>query len=240
MKIKKNLFIPFLILSLIFTTIVQSNVEDSTGDSQSSHSSQSDYNSQEETPICGGFLEFDLSISQEIKRSIDYSSIIVQTFTMDMILKEQTNLAASGYYFLPIYENESFIMKISGPYGMNFEPEQYVFTVDGEKTVASLCKGDVNFKFRGFVVEGQVSTFGTNEGPEGVNLVLYDENEAKVQTTRTVEKGLFKFKPVNPGVYILRPHEDVDMFDKEHNMLKFRVNVDSTNFLERALIIRGF
>ena len=87
----------------------------------------------DETPICGGFLEFDSSISNEIKKSIDYSSIIVQTFTLDWILKEQTNLAASGYYFLPIYENESFILKISGPHGMNFDPEQYVFTVEGDK-----------------------------------------------------------------------------------------------------------
>ena len=51
----------------------------------------------EETPICGGFLEFESNIGPEVRKNIDYSSIIVQTFTMDMILKEHTNLAASGY-----------------------------------------------------------------------------------------------------------------------------------------------
>lgn len=74
----------------------------------------------EEVPICGGFIEFDNSITPEIKKEIDYSSIQVQSFTSDMILKDQTFLAQSGYYFLPIYENESFILKISGPNGMSF------------------------------------------------------------------------------------------------------------------------
>ena len=30
------------------------------------------------------------------------------------------------------------------------------------------------------------------------------------------------------------------MLDKEHNILKFRVNVHSTNFFKRALIVRGY
>jgi hypothetical protein len=71
----------------------------------------------DEVPICGGFIEFDSSITPEIKKEIDYSNIQVQS---DMILKDQTFLAQSGYYFLPIYENESFILKISGPNGMSF------------------------------------------------------------------------------------------------------------------------
>lgn len=74
----------------------------------------------DEVPICGGFIEFDSSITPEIKKEIDYSSIQVQSLTSDMIIKDQTFLAQSGYYFLPIYENESFILKISGPNGMSF------------------------------------------------------------------------------------------------------------------------
>ena len=74
----------------------------------------------EDVPICGGFIEFDSNITPEIKKEIDYSSIQVQSYTSDMILKDQTFLAQSGYYFLPIYENESFILKISGPNGMSF------------------------------------------------------------------------------------------------------------------------
>lgn len=194
----------------------------------------------EDTPICGGFLEIDPSISLEKRKEIDYSNIIVQSFTTDMILKDQTNLAASGYYFLPVYENESFILKISGPYGMSFEPEQYVLTIDENNTVQSLCKNDINFKFRGFLVEGQISTFGSNDGPEGINLVLFDENEKKIQSTKTGERGLFKFEPVNIGNYVLRPHDDLHMFDENHKEHRFTINVNSANFLERALVIRGY
>ena len=39
----------------------------------------------EEVPICGGFIEFDNSITPEIKKEIDYSSIQVQSFTSDMM-----------------------------------------------------------------------------------------------------------------------------------------------------------
>lgn len=201
---------------------------------------ESDNNQNEETPVCGGFIEFDETIPVEIKKQIDYSSINVQLFTMDMILKDHTNLAASGYYFLPIYDNESFILKISGPYGMNFEPEQYVFQIDNEKSIKEMCLKDINFKFRGYVIEGQVSTFGTNDGPEGIPLVLVDEKEQKVQTTKTVEKGLFRFKPINPGSYTLKPLEDINLFDKNFNQLKFTVKLNDSNFFERALIIRGF
>ncbi len=197
-------------------------------------------NYSEETPVCGGFIEFDESINTEIKKQIDFSSINVQLFTMDMILKDQTNLAASGYYFLPIYDNESFILKISGPNGMNFEPEQYVFQIDNEKSIKEMCEKDINFKFRGYIVEGQVSTFGSKDGPEGITLILVDSKDQTIQSTKTVEKGLFKFKPINPGNYILRPLEDNNLFDKNYNELEFTVNLNTSNFLEKALIIRGF
>jgi len=225
MKKFKSLLSIILVLSSLFVSII----------SESGNS----FN-EEDTPICGGFLEIDPSISIERRREIDYSSIIVQAFTPDMILKEQTNLAASGYYFLPVYENESLILKISGPYGMSFEPEQYVLTVDNENSVKVLCQNDINFKFRGFLVEGQISTFGSNDGPEGINLVLFDENKKKIQSAITTDRGLFKFEPVNPGNYVLMPQDDSQIFDENHKEHKFTVNVNSANFLERALVIRGY
>lgn len=194
----------------------------------------------EDVPICGGFIDFDSNINPEMKKQIEYSSITVQSYTSDMILKDHTNLAQSGYYFLPIYDNESFILKISGPYGMHFEPEQYVFTLSEGKTISDICKGDINFKFRGFVVEGQVSTFGTNDGPDGITLGLYDDAGKEIQTTVTVDKGMFKFKPLLPARYLLKPIKTSFMFDENHKELSFNVNVSGSNFFERALIIRGF
>merc|ERR1711957_713913 len=77
-------------------------------------------------------------------------------------------------------------------------------------------------------------------GPEGLSLGLYDTKEVMIQETKTYEKGLFKFLNVNPGDYVLKPLDDINLFDKKHNELKFRINLNSQNFLERALIIRGF
>ena len=194
----------------------------------------------DDVPICGGFIDFDSNINADMKKQIEYSSITVQSYTSDMILKDHTNLAQSGYYFLPIYDNESFILKISGPYGMHFEPEQYVFTLTEGKSIKDICKGDINFKFRGFIVEGQVSTFGTNDGPEGITLGLYDEANQEVQTTMTLDKGMFKFKPLFPAKYVMRPIKTTYMFDANHKELHFQINVTGSNYFEKALIIRGF
>jgi hypothetical protein len=226
MKKLSSRFFNFILL-ILFTTLV-SLIK--------SENNQAD----EGTIVCGGFIEFDKNVPNEIKKQIDYSKIEVQSFTTDMIMKEHTTLAASGYYFVPVYENEPFILKISGPYGMNFEPEQYVFTLEDGKTIHDICKQDINFKFRGFVVEGQISTFGSNNGPEGINLVLYDEKNEKIQTTKTVENGLFRLKPINPGSYTIKPHDNTEMFDKNHKEFKFTVNLNGSNFFERALIVKGF
>ena len=169
----------------------------------------------EETPVCGGFIEFEDSIPAETKKQIDFSAINVQLFSNDQILKDHTNLAASGYYFLPIYDNESFILKISGPNGMNFEPEEYKFTIDSDRSIKDICQKDINFRFKGYIVDGQVSTFGSNNGPEGLSLGLYDAKNVEIQTTKTFEKGLFKFVNVNPGDYTLMPLDDINFYDND-------------------------
>jgi hypothetical protein len=194
----------------------------------------------EETPVCGGFIEFEDAITAETKKQIDFSAINIQLFTTNSILKDHTNLAASGYYFLPIYDNESFILKITGPNGMNFEPAEYKFNIDSERSIKDICQKDINFRFKGYIVDGQISTFGSNNGPEGLSLGLYDSNDTQIQTVKTLEKGLFKFSNVNPGEYTLKPLDDIEIFDKKHNQLNFKINLNSQNFLERALIIRGF
>ena len=139
----------------------------------------------EETPVCGGFIDFEDTISAETKKQIDFSAINIQLYTTNSILKDNTNLAASGYYFLPIYDNESFILKIIGPNGMNFEPAEYKFNIDSERTIKDICQKDINFRFKGYIVDGQISTFGSNNGPEGLSLGLYDSNDAKIQTVKT-------------------------------------------------------
>jgi hypothetical protein len=202
----------------------------------------------DEIQICGGFIEIDLSENPNLKSEIDLSSIVVSSYTTDMITKEHTNVAQSGYYFLPVYEKESLMVKVSGPNGMIFEPDQYIFNVSEDTSISDYCKDDNNYKFTGYTVEGQLSTFGTIEGPEGVEISLFKyadsqkTSKTKIQDALTYEKGDFKFNPVYPGNYLLKPtnQKDEDKFDPNYKELNFEVKVNKLNYLERALIIRGY
>ena len=232
-----------LIISTIMSLLPQYMLNNHHNQQQASNYNSHDTTTttpEEEVPICGGFITIDEKISVQMRKELDYSSITVRSYTSDMIMKEQTNLAQSGYYFLPVYEKESFIIKISGFNGISFEPEQFVFNVNDDKRIEDICKEDINFKFTGFIVEGQISTFGSVDGPEGVNILVHDTEGNELQNAFTVEKGMFKFKPLFPGSYILKPAEKVEVFDPNHSSLEFKVNINQANFLERALIIRGY
>ena len=219
--------IGFLLLALVVFIACQDPSADSSQDSET---------------ICGGFLVFD-SASSDLKKQIQYGKITVQSFTTEMVLKESVNLANSGYYFFPVDSNEPFILKISGPYGMSFEPEQIVVSPSEDSSIKEQCAKDINFKFLGFSVEGQVSTFGTNEGPNGVNLGLYNTKGELLQTTLTTTHGTFKFKAIYPQKekYVIKPKKDIiSMFDAKYNKLEFDININKTNYFERALIIKGY
>ena len=195
-----------------------------------------------DTVICGGFLKFSEDYP-DLKKKIDYSKIQVQSFTKDMILKESTNLAASGYYFLPVSEiKSSLIIKISGPYGMTFEPDQYIFDIKDDMTIKDYCKKDNDFKFIGFEVDGQISTFGVNEGPKGIKLGIFNSEGKKLETTVTSEGGLFKFKPLYPDKknYLIKPLEKEYMFDEKHKQFSFNININERNTFKRTLIIKGY
>ena len=221
----KNILIYFLFLSLI--TLIKC---------------QPDNPEESDTVICGGFLKFSEDYP-ELKKQLDYSKIQVQSFTKDMILKETSTLAASGYYFLPVSEiKSSLIIKISGPYGMTFEPEQYVFDLKEEETIKDYCNKDIDFKFIGFEIDGQISTFGVNEGPKGIKLGIFNSEGKKLETTVTSEGGLFKFKPLYPDKknYVIKPVEKEYMFDEKHKQFSFNININEKNSFKRTLIIKGY
>ena len=221
----KNIFIYILFLSLITLSKCQpDNLEES------------------DTVICGGFLKFSEEYP-ELKKQIDYSKIQVQSFTKDMILKETSTLAASGYYFIPVSEiKTSLIIKISGPYGMTFEPDKYVFDLKGDETIKDYCNKDIEFKFVGFEIDGQISTFGVNEGPKGIKLGIFNSEGKKLETTVTSEGGLFKFKPLYPDKknYVIKPVEKEYMFDEKHKQFSFNININEKNSFKRTLIIKGY
>ena len=221
----KNILIYFLFLSLI--TLIKC---------------QPDNPEESDTVICGGFLKFSEDYP-ELKKQLDYSKIQVQSFTKDMILKETSTLAASGYYFLPVSEiKSSLIIKISGPYGMTFEPDQYVFDLKEDETIKDYCNKDIDFKFIGFEIDGQISTFGVNEGPKGIKLGIFNSEGKKLETTVTSEGGLFKFKPLYPDKknYVIKPVEKEYMFDEKHKQFSFNININEKNSFKRTLIIKGY
>jgi hypothetical protein len=55
---------------------------------------------------------------------LDYSSITIELHTLDGLVKDSTQCAPNGYYFLPVYDKGKFLVKIRGPEGWSFEPNQ--------------------------------------------------------------------------------------------------------------------
>ena len=233
-KIKKqrSLF-NYLLLILFLSLIIISKCDPDNSDNPE----------EPDTVICGGFLKFSEDYP-ELKKNIDYSKIQIQSFTKDMILKESSNLVASGSYFLPVSEiKSSLIIKISGPYGMTFEPEQYIFEVKEGMTIKDYCENkDNDFTFTGFEIDGQISTFGVNEGPKGIKLGIFNSEGKKLETTVTTEGGLFKFKPLYPDKknYLIKPLEKEYMFDEKHKEFSFNININERNTFKRTLIIKGY
>ena len=233
-KIKKqrSLF-NYLLLILFLSLIIISKCDPDNSDNPE----------EPDTVICGGFLKFSEDYP-ELKKNIDYSKIQIQSFTKDMILKESSNLVASGSYFLPVSEiKSSLIIKISGPYGMTFEPEQYIFEVKEGMTIKDYCENkDNDFTFTGFEIDGQISTFGVNEGPKGIKLGIFNSEGKKLETTVTTEGGLFKFKPLYPDKknYLIKPLEKEYMFDEKHKEFSFNININERNTFKRILIIKGY
>ena len=107
------------------------------------------------------------------------------------------------------------------------------------QTLKDLCNSHIGFKFIGFRVEGQLSTFGSNEGPANVKISLKKGDEV-IQNITSVEGGFFSFTPVMPGSYTIVPTDNVDAFDPEYNRLDIVVSKTSENRYPRALVVKGF
>lgn len=101
--------------------------------------------------------------------------------------------------------------------------------------------GDINFKFKGFSVAGKIITRGSDSGPEGVNLGLFDKSgSTKFQSTKTTEGGSFYFKPIVPGSYVIKPLDSDLNFEKGNEEFIFNININKSNYFNKVLIINGF
>jgi long-subunit fatty acid transport protein len=55
---------------------------------------------------------------------LDFSHITVELQTVDGLVKDSTQCAPNGYYFIPVYDKGSFILKINGPDGWSWNPDK--------------------------------------------------------------------------------------------------------------------
>ncbi|CAI9104879.1 OLC1v1003663C1 [Oldenlandia corymbosa var. corymbosa] len=81
---------------------------------------------------CGGFVEASRALIKSRKPTdakLDYSHITVELRTLDGLVKERTQCAPNGYYFIPVYDKGSFLIKIKGPEGWSWKPEQVQYMI---------------------------------------------------------------------------------------------------------------
>ncbi|XP_047316648.1 nodal modulator 1 [Impatiens glandulifera] len=168
---------------------------------------------------CGGFVEAGTALIKSRKSSdakLDYSHITVELRTLDGFVKDSTQCAPNGYYFMPVYDKGSFVIKVNGPQGWSWDPEQVPVVVDHAG-----CNGneDINFRFTGFTLSGRVvgavggeSCSKQNGGPSGVNVKLLSSTGDHVSTALTSSSGSYLFTNIIPGKYQLHAsHKDFNV-----------------------------
>ncbi|PPS11625.1 hypothetical protein GOBAR_AA09004 [Gossypium barbadense] len=166
---------------------------------------------------CGGFVEASSSVIKSRKETdtkLDYSHITVELRTVDGLVKERTQCAPNGYYFIPVYDKGSFVIKISGPEGWSWDPDKVPVVIDENS-----CNDneDINFRFTGFTLSGRVmgavggqSCSLKNGGPANVNVDLLSPNDDLISSELTMPDGSYLFKNIIPGKYKLHAsHPDL-------------------------------
>lgn len=159
---------------------------------------------------CGGFIEASPSLTRSRKPSdpkLDYSHIVVELHTIDGLVKDSTQCAPNGYYFIPVYDKGSFIIRLKGPDGWSWAPDQVPVSVDH-----SGCNGneDINFRFTGFTISGRVlgavgaeSCPEINGGPANVKVELISTNNDLSNAVFTSQGGSYRFTNITSGKYKL-------------------------------------
>ncbi|XP_043257934.1 uncharacterized protein LOC122400490 [Colletes gigas] len=181
---------------------------------------------------CGGFLQS--------HADIDFAKVQINLYTKAGSLKDNTECAPNnGYYFLPLYDKGEYVLKVDPPRGWSFEPTEVVLNVDGVTDACSQGK-DINFTFKGFGITGKVISLGTDFGPKGVTVTLYNEDNKQVPvgTTVTAEGGIFYFTPIQPGQYTLVASHPTWMLEKD--TVKVTVREGNTELPDGSLVIFGY
>lgn len=168
---------------------------------------------------CGGFIEASSSLIKSRKTTdarLDYSHVTVELRTLDGLVKESTQCAPNGYYFIPVYDKGSFVIKVNGPEGWSWDPDKVAVTVDD---TGCNSNEDINFRFTGFTLSGRVvgavggeSCLDKDGGPSNVNIELLSHSGDLISSVLTSSEGSYLFKNIIPGKYKLRAsHPDLSV-----------------------------
>ncbi|XP_031497491.1 uncharacterized protein LOC116262346 [Nymphaea colorata] len=199
---------------------------------------------------CGGFVEASAALLKSRKQSqskLDYSHITVELRTVDGLVKESTQCAPNGYYFIPVYDKGSFVVQIKGPHGWSWEPDHVPVVIDHNGCNAN---ADINFQFTGFTLSGRVhgavggeSCHVRNGGPSNVKVELLSVADDIVSSALTSSTGAYDFKNIVPGKYKLRashPDLNIEVRGSSQVELGFGNGVIDDIFFVRGYDINGF
>ncbi|KAL2934972.1 Nodal modulator 3 [Bienertia sinuspersici] len=198
---------------------------------------------------CGGFIEASSSLIKSRKPSdakLDYSHITVELQTQDGLVKDWTQCAPNGYYFIPVYDKGSFMIKVKGPEGWSWEPEKVPVIVD---RMGCNANEDINFRFTGFSLSGRVlgavggqSCRLKKGGPSNVAVELLSLTDDLISSVLTSTTGDYSFKNVIPGKYKLRashPDMNVEVRGPTEVELGFENSVIGDIFFVPGYEVRG-
>eukprot|EP01104_Vermistella_antarctica_P018692 TRINITY_DN7018_c0_g2_i2.p1 TRINITY_DN7018_c0_g2~~TRINITY_DN7018_c0_g2_i2.p1 ORF type:complete len:828 (-),score=227.82 TRINITY_DN7018_c0_g2_i2:102-2585(-) len=154
---------------------------------------------------CGGFVR--LNFNDASSTLPDYSTVSVSLVSPSGVVKDTTECSPNGYYYMPVYEQGSFVVRVKGPASWSFDKDEVPVVV----TAATCNEGqDLNFDVSGFAVSGSVSVDNTagrcasSDRVPGV-LVSLASPTADIPTKEVASEvdGSYKFDNVLPGVYTL-------------------------------------
>ncbi|KAL0457667.1 UNVERIFIED_CONTAM: Nodal modulator 1 [Sesamum latifolium] len=205
---------------------------------------------------CGGFVEASSALIKSRKPTdgkLDYSHVTrfsrmqVELQTLDGLVKDRTQCAPNGYYFIPVYDKGSYVVKIKGPEGWTCAPEQVPVIVDHAGCNAN---EDINFRFTGFTLSGRVvgavsgdSCSHKNGGPANVNVKLLSPSGDVASSVSTTSTGSYSFKNIIPGKYKIsasRHDLNIDIKGSDEVDLGFDNGVVDDIFFASGYDIRGY
>ncbi|OVA02510.1 hypothetical protein BVC80_9091g9 [Macleaya cordata] len=199
---------------------------------------------------CGGFVEASSYLIKSRKSSdakLDYSHITVELRTVDGLVKDSTQCAPNGYYFIPVYDKGSFVIKIKGPEGWSWDPDKVPVVIDHNGCNAN---ADINFQFTGFTISGRVTGAVGGEscslkdgGPSNIKVELLSPSDDLVSSTFTSAVGSYLFTNIIPGKYKLRashPNLKVEVRGSSEVELGFGNGIVDDIFSVPGYDIQGF